>query len=96
MAKVEDILVDGIGSVAVTGGVVRIELQQLASLAQASESPQMQTAARLAFSIDTLLKFNQAVSALLANLESRGVLTKTAADKVSDEDKKAGTKVSKQ
>ena len=36
MAKVEDILVDGIGSVAVTGGVVRIELQQLASLAQAS------------------------------------------------------------
>ena len=56
----------------------------------------MQTAARLAFSIDTLLKFNQAVSALLANLESRGVLTKTAADKVSDAGTKAGTKVSKQ
>lgn len=92
MAKVEEILVDGIGGVAVTGGVVRIELQQLASLAQASEAPQMQTAARLAFSIDTLLKFNQALGALLANLESRGVLTKTAADQTPD----SGKKVSKQ
>lgn len=92
MVKVEDILVDGIGGVAVTGGVVRMELQQLASLAQASEAPQMQTAARLAFSIDTLLKFNQAVTALLTNLESRGVLTKTGSEPTVD----AGKKVSKQ
>lgn len=88
MVKVEDILVDGIGGVAVTGGVVRMELQQLASLAQASEAPQMQTAARLAFSIDTLLKFNQAVTALLTNLESRGVLTKTGSEQPVDAGKK--------
>ena len=92
MVKVEDILVDGIGGVAVTGGVVRIELQQLVSLAQASEAPQMQTAARLAFSIDTLLKFNQVVGALLANLESRGVLTKAGSEQAVD----TGKKVSKQ
>ena len=95
MEKVEDILVDGLGGVAVTGGVVRMELQQLVTLAQAAEAPQMQTIGRLAFSIDTLLKVNQAITALLANLESRGVLTKSgqnAAETAVSTDKSKATK----
>lgn len=92
MARVEEILVDGIGGVAVTGGVVRIELQQLSSLAQASEAPEMQTAVRIAFSIETLLKLNQALGAILTNLESRGVLTKTGSEQAVDSGKKKVTK----
>jgi hypothetical protein len=72
VSGVNDLLVDNVGHVAITGGIVRIELQRLATLQGSSESPTFETSARLAFSLDTLIKLNQAITTTLANLESKG------------------------
>lgn len=74
VSGVNDLLVDNVGHVAITGGIVRIELQRLATLQGSSESPTFETSARLAFSLDTLIKLNQAITTTLANLESKGVV----------------------
>lgn len=72
----KDLVVDNIGGVAVTGGIVRVELQRLARLSGSSENPEFEPSIRLAFSIDTLIRFNQAISATLSGLESKGVVKK--------------------
>lgn len=88
-----DILVDQFGAVAVTGGIVRLEMMCLEKIQGASENPKFESMGRLAFSLDTLLKLNQAISATLAGLESRGVVKRNDSSESQKKGAPSGTKV---
>ncbi len=80
MAEIREVLVDNIGHVAVTGGIVRLDLERLSTLRGSTENPSFEPAVRLAFSLDTLIKLNQAITATLNGLESKGVIKRNEVD----------------
>lgn len=71
-----DIVVDSIGKLVVQNGLARIELLTAKTLAAEGETPDFEVGARLAMSLDSFLKFHQGVSAVVAQLESKGVIQK--------------------
>lgn len=71
-----DTVVDGIGKIVVKSGLARIELMRFKELATDAEAEELEISSRLAMSLDTLLKFHRGLSAVMEQLESKGVLQK--------------------
>lgn len=71
-----DTVVDGIGKIVVKSGLARIELMRFKELATDAEAEELEISSRLAMSLDTLLKFHRGLSAVMEQLEAKGVLQK--------------------
>lgn len=74
-----DIVVDSIGKLVVQNGLARIELLTAKTLSAEGETSDFEVGARLAMSLDSLLKFHQGLTAVITQLEAKGVVQKRAA-----------------
>jgi len=75
----EKIHVDGVGGVALAGGIAYIEFTQFSELPQGKGSPKSATSHRMSMSLDSLLRLHQALNGAAAQLEERGVIKKREA-----------------
>lgn len=70
--------VDGVGGVALTGGVGYIEFTQFTQMPQGKGEPKTAPSHRVSMSLDTLLRLHQALSGATQQLEERGVIKRRA------------------
>lgn len=70
--------VDGVGGVALTGGVGYIEFTRFTEMPQGKGEPKMASSHRVSMSLDTLLRLHQALSGATQQLEERGVIKRRA------------------
>ena len=73
---------DGLGGIAVSGGVAVIDFTQFATLPDGKANPKMETAQRLSMNLDTMLRLHQALTGAVSQLEDKGVIQKKDAQKV--------------
>jgi hypothetical protein len=71
---IEKIHIDGVGSVAMSGGVAYIELSQFEELPTGKGDTKVVPSHRISMSLDCLLKLHQALSGVTQQLEERGVI----------------------
>ena len=76
--KLELFHVDGIGGVALSGGVAYIEFSQFTQLPRGKDEPKTAPSHRVSMSLDTLLRLHQALSGATQQLEERGVIKRRA------------------
>jgi hypothetical protein len=85
----KDIFVDGIGNISVQAGLARIELMGLQKLPSEGTSPAFDVSERLAMSLETLLRMHGALSEIVNQMESKGLIKKNADGAPGAQDKKA-------
>ncbi len=66
--------VDGVGGVALAGGVGYIEFSQFTQIPQGKGAPKTAPSHRVSMSLDTLLRLHQALSDATRQLEDKGVI----------------------
>lgn len=72
---VEDKFFDGVGNVAVLGGVARVELTRVKELgAGADNKPAQQVDMRLVMPMEAFLRLHQAMGQIVGQMEEKGVV----------------------
>ncbi len=71
---IEDKFFDGVGNVAVQGGVARVELTRLISMGPSEEKPAQQVDMRLVMPMDAFLRMYQAMGQIIGQMEEKGVV----------------------
>lgn len=74
----KDIFVDGIGNISVQAGLARIELMGLQKVPPEGTSPSFDVSERLAMSLETMLRMHGALSEIVNQMESKGLIKKNA------------------
>lgn len=72
----KDIFVDGIGNISVQAGLARIELMGLQKVPPEGTSPSFDVSERLAMSLETMLRMHGALSEIVNQMESKGLIKK--------------------
>ena len=70
------VFVDGIGNIAIAGGVARVELLSLEKVPAEGKAPSFELSGNLAMSLDTLLRLYQGLQQVAEKLEDKGVIKK--------------------
>ena len=71
---IEDKFFDGVGNVAVQGGVARVELTRQISMGPSEEKPAQQVDMRLVMPMDAFLRMYQALGQIIGQMEEKGVV----------------------
>ena len=71
---IEDKFFDGVGNVAVQGGVARVELTRQISMGLSEEKPAQQVDMRLVMPMDAFLRMYQAMGQIIGQMEEKGVV----------------------
>lgn len=72
----EKIHIDGVGGVAMSGGVAYIELSQFEELPTGKGDTKVVPSHRISMSLDCFLRLHQALGGVTQQLEQRGVIKK--------------------
>lgn len=72
----KDIFVDGIGKISVQAGLARIELMGLEKVPPKGTPPSFDVTERLAMSLETMLRMHGALSEIVSQMESKGLVKK--------------------
>lgn len=75
------VFVDGIGNIAIAGGVARIELLSIDKVPSEGKAPAFEVSGSLAMSLDTLLRLFQGLQQVADKLEDKGVIKKKESSK---------------
>lgn len=75
-----DIFVDGIKNVAVQGPIARIELANFAGTSGSDEDKILQTNNRLVMPVETMIRLQQSLTQVMAQLEEKGLIKRKDAD----------------
>lgn len=70
------VFIDGIGNIAIAGGVARIELLSLEKVPAEGKSPVFEVSGNVAMSLDTMLRLYQGLQQVAEKLEDKGVIKK--------------------
>lgn len=92
----KDIFIDSVGNVSVQAGLVRIELMGLDKLPPEGTPPVFEVSERLAMSLETMLRMHGALSEIVNQMESKGLIKKNVGnspDSIDDSSAKARSKV---
>lgn len=68
--------IDGIGNIAIAGGVARIELLSIDKVPAEGKAPSFEVSGTLAMSLDTMLRMFQGLQQVADKLEDKGVIKK--------------------
>jgi hypothetical protein len=74
--SVNQVFVDGLGTIAGQGGTIRIELSQFQQLPQEGQTPELQVFERLVMNVDTYLRMHQAMGQVIEQMEKKGIIKK--------------------
>jgi len=72
--SVNQVFVDGLGTIAGQGGTIRIELSQFQQLPQEGQTPELQVFERLVMNVDTYLRMHQAMGQVVEQMEKKGII----------------------
>lgn len=75
-----DIFVDGIKNVAVQGPIARIELANFAGTSGSDEDKILQTNNRLVMPVETMIRLQQSLTQVMAQLEEKGLIKRREAE----------------
>ena len=75
-----DIFVDGIKNVAVQGPIARIELANFAGTSGSDEDKILQTKNRLVMPVETMIRLQQSLTQVMAQLEEKGLIKRREAE----------------
>jgi hypothetical protein len=75
-----DIFVDGIKNVAVQGPIARIELANFAGTSGSDEDKLLQTKNRLVMPVETMIRLQQSLTQVMAQLEEKGLIKRREAE----------------
>ena len=75
-----DIFVDGIKNVAVQGPIARIELANFAGTSGSDEDKLLQTNNRLVMPVETMIRLQQSLTQVMAQLEEKGLIKRKDAE----------------
>ena len=91
----KDIFIDGVGNVSVQAGLVRIELMGLDKLPPEGTPPVLEVSERLAMSLETMLRMHGALSEIVSQMESKGLIKKNVGSSTDSMDDSAAKSRSK-
>ena len=75
-----DIFVDGIKNVAVQGPIARVELANFAGTSGSDEDKILQTNNRLVMPVETMIRLQQSLTQVMAQLEEKGLIKRREAE----------------
>ena len=75
-----DIFVDGIKNVAVQGPIARVELANFAGTSGSDEDKILQTKNRLVMPVETMIRLQQSLTQVMAQLEEKGLIKRREAE----------------
>jgi len=77
---VNQVFVDGLGTIAGQGGIIRVELSQFQQLPQEGQAPELQVFERLVMNVETFLRMHQAMLQVIDQMEQKGIVKKATPD----------------
>lgn len=90
--SVNQVFVDSLGAIVGQGPMVRIDLNQIAALPKDGEKAQFEVFSRLVMSVETFLNMHESMNQVVAQMESKGIISKNEKKALPAANGKASTK----
>jgi len=74
--SINQVFVDGLGTIAGQGGIIRIELSQFQQMPQEAQAPELQVFERVVMNVDTFLRMHQSMLQVIEQMEQKGIVKK--------------------